>query len=140
MRGSSSKIARFVRQGRAFVELFQELRGVRSKVRFCEYVVSGRLGAKEKHDGELLLDFRCATLCCGVGAGELYSYIEVFLKDDYQIGKIVLDAWSPVILDVGANIGVFALAAARRFPTAAIYALELNPKPYRRLIRNIELN
>src|SRR5208337_1756363 len=38
-RGKPPNVAQFVRQWRAFAELFSELRGARSKIRFCRYVI-----------------------------------------------------------------------------------------------------
>jgi FkbM family methyltransferase len=45
-----------------------------------------------------------------------------------------------VVVDVGAGIGEFALAAARRFPQARIISYEPNPKTYRLLESNMRQN
>jgi FkbM family methyltransferase len=76
----------------------------------------------------------------GVGAGELTFYIEQFVQDDYGLYEIDVQQKNCVLLDVGANIGVFSIAAATRFPDATIYAFEPNPVAYSRLVRNLELN
>jgi FkbM family methyltransferase len=62
------------------------------------------------------------------------------LDDDYQIGNFMLDRGARVVLDVGANIGMFSLAVANRFPEADIYAFEPSPEAYPRLAENVKLN
>jgi len=136
------RIAKFLARARAFRMLFPEAYGLRNKAALCAYIVSKarRDSAKRDKPSELLLEFRRAKLWLGVGAGELTSYIELFLEDDYRISTVELRKQARVILDVGANIGVFSLAAAKRFPDAAIYAFEPSPDAYSRLVRNLDLN
>jgi FkbM family methyltransferase len=135
-----ASLLRLWRQGSAFVELFKRLRGVHSKLAFCKYVLGRRRSEQRHGNSELVLDFERAQLCCGVGAGELNSYLEIFVDDDYQLARINLDDGDGAILDIGANIGIFSLAVASRFPASTIYALEPNPDAYRRLVRNLRLN
>ena len=45
-----------------------------------------------------------------------------------------------VIVDAGANIGVYALGYARLYTRAEIYAFEPNPETFESLVANIELN
>lgn len=45
-----------------------------------------------------------------------------------------------VILDVGANIGIYALSYARLYPESTVYAFEPHPATYELLVANIELN
>lgn len=46
-----------------------------------------------------------------------------------------------VVLDVGANVGLFALHAARAVGRRGrVYAFEPNPSTHRRLVRNVEIN
>ena len=53
------------------------------------------------------------------------AFIDILLDDCYQLGRIK----TPVktIIDIGANVGLFDLAARRRFPEAIIHAYEPNP-------------
>jgi FkbM family methyltransferase len=44
------------------------------------------------------------------------------------------------VLDIGANIGWYALNIARRFPSVQVHAFEPIPKTYSYLLANIELN
>jgi FkbM family methyltransferase len=99
-----------------------------------------RNSANHHGSSDLLLEFRHAKLHLGVGAGELNSYIELFVQDDYGLSEIDLQQKGSVLLDVGANIGIFSLAAAKRFPDTRIYAFEPSPEAYSRLVRNLELN
>jgi FkbM family methyltransferase len=122
--------------------LLPEACGFRHKAALCAYIMSRarRDSAKGGGASDLFLEFKQAKLWLGVGAGELTSYIEVFLEDDYRISNVELGEQARVVLDVGANIGVFSLAAAKRFPGAAIYAFEPNPDAYSRLVRNLDVN
>lgn len=43
-------------------------------------------------------------------------------------------------VDIGANIGVFSLVAARRLQRGTVYAFEPNPRTYRRLEESIAIN
>jgi FkbM family methyltransferase len=135
-------VAKFVGRVRAFNRLLPEAYGIRNKAALCAYIVSRARhdSAKRDKSGDLLIEFRRAKLWLGVGAGELTPYIEVFLEDDYRISNVELGKQARVVLDVGANIGVFSLAAAERFPDAAIYAFEPGPDAYSRLVRNLDLN
>ncbi len=45
-----------------------------------------------------------------------------------------------VLLDVGANIGIFSLSYARLYPQAEVYAFEPHPQTFDLLARSIELN
>lgn len=135
-------ISTYASRIRAFRMLLLETSGFRNKAALCAYIMSGARRNSAKHDTskEILLEFKRAKLWLGVGAGELTSYIEVFLEDDYGFANMETGKEARAILDVGANIGVFSLAAAKRFPEAAIYAFEPNPDAYSRLVRNLDLN
>jgi FkbM family methyltransferase len=67
---------------------------------------------------------------------------EVLMDDAYRLGELAeLDACVPLtILDVGAQIGVFALEVARRFPTCRVVCYEPNPRVAPFLRRNIRDN
>lgn len=47
---------------------------------------------------------------------------------------------NPVILDVGANVGLLSLQIKNRIPTAQIHMFEADPTVYRQLEKNISLN
>ncbi len=135
------RTARLARQMDGFFSLLSEAVGFRNKLKFCAYVLSSaRRRANGSGSSERLVEFRHARVHFGVGAGELRSYIEVFLEDDYEIAKISRQHTGGVIIDVGANIGIFSLAASQNFQNAEIYALEPHPDAYSRLVENLKLN
>lgn len=68
-----------------------------------------------------------------------YAAIGSYEKEVIAFLKRVMRADS-VVLDIGANIGMFALAAARIAPNASIHCFEPSPIPFRCLQRSIELN
>jgi FkbM family methyltransferase len=64
---------------------------------------------------------------------------EVFVDDCYRLGGLWLQP-GETIVDVGANVGTFALAAARAFPQAPIICLEPEASAYALLEDNIRRN
>jgi len=81
-----------------------------------------------------------------------YTTTDSLLKSlTNEINKDVyhLHAWEPrirkddpdiVILDIGANIGAFSIAACKYYPEARIYAFEPLPQNYENLVKNLEIN
>jgi FkbM family methyltransferase len=72
-------------------------------------------------------------------------FIGVHLSQPYEsyTSQLFKDAVKPgaTVLDIGANIGYFTLAAARRAGAdGKVYAFEPGPDNFRLLVRNIELN
>lgn len=59
----------------------------------------------------------------------------VFLRGEYDVHPE-----DRVILDCGANIGVFSVFAAAVAPQATIYAVEPSPQTFQRLLANLRLN
>ena len=55
----------------------------------------------------------------------VHEFGEIFLKDCYRLEKI--PGGASTVLDIGANLGLFSLAARRRFPKATIHCYEPNP-------------
>lgn len=64
-----------------------------------------------------------------------YIYEEVFERKIYECAKFRVPD-RPVILDVGANIGLYAIWAARRYQPAAIFCYEASPNTFRYLADN----
>ena len=66
---------------------------------------------------------------------------EIFVEDEYDILDTLLkDVEAPFVLDLGANIGGFALRAFRRWPKATIISVEAAPDTFEILERNRRLN
>jgi FkbM family methyltransferase len=62
--------------------------------------------------------------------GYIFDLVNVWLDDEY--GLLSIAGPPKTIMDVGANVGIFSLWAAHRFPKARIQAYEPNPRviPY----------
>jgi FkbM family methyltransferase len=70
----------------------------------------------------------------------LYTLKKKFSISSFRINAVAAE-YQPffyTIIDVGANIGQFALAAAQRFPMAEIYCFEPIPDVYRVLKNNLK--
>lgn len=67
----------------------------------------------------------------------MYLYGEIFQDQIYTPASLSVDQSEPCIFDVGANIGLFALFAAQRYPGARIYAFEPAPTIFDTLKRNV---
>ena len=53
------------------------------------------------------------------------AFVEIFLDDCYGLKQ--LSSSIQKVLDIGANVGLFSVAARRQFPQALIHAYEPNP-------------
>src|SRR5215831_18411504 len=73
--------------------------------------------------------FECAEL------SDLQAFWQIFVRKVYPVKKT-----DRVILDIGANIGLFALFAARSAPQAQIIAIEPFPSNFSRLLENLSVN
>jgi len=69
-----------------------------------------------------------------IGAG--WDFINLWLDDEYGLRS--LPQAPQTILDVGANVGLFSLLAARLFPQATIHAYEPNPAVAEACQQNLE--
>jgi FkbM family methyltransferase len=73
-------------------------------------------------------------------AGESFTFFENFVRQDYLRNGIALKAGDTVV-DIGANIGAFALHAASIVgPTGRVIAIEPAGKTFARLEENVRLN
>jgi FkbM family methyltransferase len=70
----------------------------------------------------------------------LHEFKEVFLENAYFSGLRRRLGPSPVIIDIGANVGFFSLLAASKDPTGTIYAFEPIPNNFAQLEANRRLN
>jgi FkbM family methyltransferase len=68
-----------------------------------------------------------------------YIYDEIFVGRTYAHPSIKLPA-SPTIIDVGANIGLFAIWAAREYRPKTILAYEASPTTHECLVENVARN
>lgn len=63
---------------------------------------------------------------------DLKAFWQIFLRRVYRV-----DSTDRVIVDLGANIGIFTLYAARRAPQANIFSVEPFPSTFRRLLATV---
>lgn len=64
-----------------------------------------------------------------------YIYDEVFINQIYYHPDMRMPR-SPIVIDVGANIGLYSIWAARRYQPKAIYCYEASPLTYAYLVEN----
>jgi FkbM family methyltransferase len=63
---------------------------------------------------------------------DLKTFWQIFLRQIYRV-----EASDHIIIDIGANIGLFTLYAARRAPAARIFAIEPFPANFDRLLESV---
>ncbi|MEZ5824432.1 MAG: FkbM family methyltransferase [Geminicoccaceae bacterium] len=68
----------------------------------------------------------------------LYIYNEIFAEKTYDLAKT--DNPSPVIVDVGANTGLFALRMKQLYPNAKMLCYEPYPPNFKQLLSTIKQN
>ncbi len=132
--------------------LLGECRGVTTKAQLCRYVGALTLaklssplrssnGQTSLDDPELFLRLKHGDVWfkSSLGSEELWSYVEAYSGREYD-SEIIRFEPQDIILDVGANIGIFAIRYGKEFPTVPIHCFEPNPRVYKRLVRNLEAN
>lgn len=89
---------------------------------------------------QLAPDFGCYGVSTANAMDELRGiFREAFTGDTYFRDGIVLPG-DATVLDVGANVGLFALALKRRHPATRIHAFEPSPPTLEALHRNLALH
>lgn len=69
---------------------------------------------------------------------EFYLIHEVIHKAEYRIPTDAIDAGGPVlVIDIGANIGLFTLFVKMRFPQAVVHCFEPYPPTFALLQKNV---
>lgn len=74
----------------------------------------------------IALDGRKIALDVPSEVGQNTAFVEIFLDDCYHLRQLAKLADIASILDVGANVGLFSLAARAAFPQCRIHAYEPN--------------
>lgn len=73
-------------------------------------------------------------------SGDRYAFFEVFVLEDYTCGGQRL-AEGDIVIDVGANVGCFALLAARKVGRSGkVFAIEPEEATFRQLTKNIGIS
>lgn len=83
-------------------------------------------------DGEFLMSAK----------SHIFLRLAQFGEYEPALIKLILEAVVPDkdVIDVGANLGFFSCAAAKRLTTGSVLAIEPTDGAYRRLVQNIDLN
>jgi FkbM family methyltransferase len=63
---------------------------------------------------------------------DLKAFWQIYLRRVYRV-----EASDQIILDIGANVGLFSLYAARQAPAARIFAIEPFPRTFQRLLETV---
>ncbi len=74
----------------------------------------------------------------GADITHLWVADEVLIERVYQLDAVAFDP--DVVMDLGANIGLFTLLAAKRWPTAGFICVEPHPTTFSFLCDNLALN
>ena len=68
-----------------------------------------------------------------------YAIYNELIKDDYNISNIDFKS-GDIVIDIGANVGMFSIALAKKYPNIKIYAFEPLEVTYDNLQRGIKAN
>lgn len=79
------------------------------------------------------------TFYDSVTSSSVYGQIYGFSHDEYKLKNVIFES-GDVVVDIGANVGVFAIPLARKFPFLKIYSYEPVPELYEYFRRNIKIN
>lgn len=128
LRGAVSDLLRVQRQGTDRWPL------TRVVLRYWFRMASGHLGRSTQ---SLRCDVRGERFELRDHASDLFVLREVFVRGAYDYDfERVLGHQPQVVVDLGANIGAFALFASTRWPTAHVVCVEPDPENFAVLARN----
>lgn len=97
------------------------------------------LGRLSQRQPGLILRARCGITFETVPGDAAWSTVlDTFVFDCYRLSD--LPGGIEVVVDIGANIGAFALAVAARFPHARVYCYEPGARAFDQLVRNVTNN
>jgi FkbM family methyltransferase len=66
-----------------------------------------------------------------------YTFKEVFLDKNYELGDIFKKRYELIIVDAGANIGMSTVFFKNRYPNSSVFCIEPESKNYSLLLKNI---
>jgi FkbM family methyltransferase len=100
--------------------------------------LAGRLGAHTAAGEDASIDLYGARHVVDLLGSEIYLLDEIYREGLYDRVPDFIPRHGSTVVDVGANVGTFAIRQARR--GARVYAFEPNPDCYRRLSRSVVEN
>src|SRR3989338_22361 len=114
--------------------LFISSKGIRNKARFAGYLllnVLNRLNFFKLKGRNFKLTFKEITCWVGLSSAELGSYIEIFIKNVYDLTPDFIAGEGDVVIDIGSNIGLYAIKQANRAGLGGgILSFDPNPPPF----------
>ncbi len=116
--------------GKKALKLFRFFLKIKNKGSIFSLISSKPIILKYEYDRRIFL-FEIKDI------DELSILFEIFENNVYSIKKTDKKI---IILDIGANIGLFAIYCKYLCPNSTIYSFEPNPKAYNNIIKNIKLN
>jgi FkbM family methyltransferase len=127
MRGREIPIAELVSTGFTFLQCLSHLFIVKHPFTILKHYI--------KRDSPAFIELKGgARIILSSHPGDLSTFFVIFLKKDY--GEIEADS---VVVDVGANIGIFSIFAALS-GARKVYAFEPSQEAFQILCENIRLN
>jgi FkbM family methyltransferase len=103
-----------------------------------QLLASAAIGKARRGAGDLVFRSGELTVATPTSRGAVFPIYEVFAEDTYRLAWITQAITHGAhALDVGAHVGSFSLAFARRVPHARVAAYEASPTTARYLRRNV---
>jgi len=121
--------------------LLTQLQGFRCKlnilcyalIRSCFPFLINSIKQKEIH-----IHLKSFSFIFKTYTGELFPYFEIYTRKYYDQHENFIAKKDSVVVDIGANIGLYSICQAKR--GAQVFSYEANPDVYTRLVRNAKLN
>ena len=118
------------------------LPGVRAKWAMCRCIVGhvrGRLGWPGR-GGELTLQLEDLRMTVEPHRAEIKPYFEIWYEGSYEMRPGFQATEDGCVVDVGGNVGFYAIRQGRRAVTGRVVVFEPSPGAFGRLRRNVEAN
>ena len=85
----------------------------------------------------MIRDYHWRDKILRLDSAEWHTHQNILAGDEYSIGPLIeANATLDVVIDVGANIGAFAVMVATYWPEATVYAIEPHPETFSLLEHN----
>jgi len=127
----------------SFITLLREAKGFKNKSIFLEYAIQNFLTRFFRHfyfQKDIFIEFKEAKVWFGALSGELSSYIEIFVKNEYELDEDFIPDEEDTIFDIGANIGLYTIRQAMRAKNGRLFTFEPSPEVFARLRKNVKVN
>jgi FkbM family methyltransferase len=97
--------------------------------------------SRNQHDPNVIGKFKCGQTVIHVRPKDWCAFREIMMDDEYGlIRRVLKDTHNPVVLDLGANIGLFSAQVFSVQPKAIVHSVEAGPNTFQMLERNRGMN